>query len=192
MSFSDLGAPNGAQQQTVAAVRSRKYFDLNLVRNAQPPPQHVGPSRLAAPNLGLEAPAEFFLSTRASIGGNILMNFNTSTLAFYETMRLDQLVMRHYANGPVNLERFLRGVQVGIRYLNNNSIHNNNGPRIEMVHKITGLPFTHQISQANNVMFNSIAVRQYFPTSKSRLLREIPILTQSQGTASQSQTIKLW
>lgn len=88
-SFIDLRRSH--DQKQVTNIGSKKYYDLDLTR---PPTQNNAPWDIPT-QPGLEALPGFFLSVRAPMGGDFLLNLNTTTSAFYGPGSLWNLIRRN-------------------------------------------------------------------------------------------------
>ena len=158
-----------ARPQGNSQVGSNRFYELLPVgtpdaQGGQTGPWHIDQSIYALPG--------YFLSTRAhsSPNGNIFLNVNTTTSAFFRPQNLDTLIRQlHGSYSLFNVQNFIRGIRVTTNYLNASSLHHNTGPRDEIYHTITGFPSLQPQPTANNVTVTingvSQTVQAYFAAS---------------------------
>ena len=107
----------------------------------------------------LESRPGFFRSVRVPQQGQLLLNINTTTSAFYKPLNLLDMIDRYgYRNGH-GLLPFIRGIRVKTTYLRQNAGLPRGDTEVgsgiqEKIYTVTGLPFVHHEARPSNVFFD--------------------------------------
>ena len=161
--FTDL-LSNPTQAQTIFSVGKNKFFEQTQTA------WHVGTSQPPW-NLmnGLYAHVGISMSAKVpSVGipGQLLLNLNTATSAFYRPGPLNDLISQYGTGNLGRLQTFLKGLRVATTYR-----HGLRQP--EMVQSIAGLPRVDRLPTAGNETTNANGFAQsissYFQCKSSSI-----------------------
>ena len=171
--------------QLTAVTSSKKFFDLFPSNTTPQQPPATAPWQL---NAAMDALPGYFLSSRAVINGNLILNVNTMTSAFYHPFTansslnglitaLESLPQRP---GRREVQAHLKDIRVKTNYLVQH------GGAREVCYSITGVPNVgnHWATAADVITRvvdpttqQRLTVHQYFQRSKSRSPMGNPTLT---------------
>ena len=144
------------QDPTVTNIGLNKFYDM----------QDGSLSWVIQNNPELEAKPGFFRSVRAPIKGQLLLNINTTTRAFYQSINLKALMnlfgndrgLRTDVRSLRTYEGFIKGIRVKTNYMRRSAMaagmSSADAAQVrERIFTITGLPFTHNPPEPGNVFF---------------------------------------
>ena len=185
LTFADLASGTDREQQ-MGRVGANKFYDRWLIGYPAVPGRHTRNDRPPWPfpsrdayHGGLFGRPGFFFSSRALFGGDLMLNLNSTTSAFYSAGQLTDFIQlfRPDTNTSITqapgrqflaLADLLRGVRVVTTYLNQSSVNQGNGQRPERITAIVDLP-NRNFCTARSLMipdFNRTTVLAYFKQSK--------------------------
>ena len=181
LTFADLD-PGTNREQEMGRVGANKFYDRRLIGYPAVPVRHTRNDRPPWPfpswdanHSGLFGWPGFFFSSRASFRGDLMLNLNSTTSAFYTAGRLMNFIKLFHQNITrafdwqlLALAELLRGVRVVTTYLNKSSVEQGNGQRPERITAIVDLP-NRNFCTARSLMipgFNRTTVLAYFQQSK--------------------------
>ena len=178
LTFEDL-EPGTNRLQGMGRLGANKFYDRYLIGYPAVP---VGHNAGTTPpwgftdvlHRGLLGQPGFFFSSRASFGGDLMLNLNSKTSAFYPAGQLtnfihsfDNNIMQAQPRQYHQLANLLRDVRVVTTYLNQSSVTQNNGPRPERITAIADLPpWTACTANSAIIPGLGITVHAYFQQSE--------------------------
>ena len=110
-------------------------------------------------SIALESRPGFFRSVRVPQRGQLLLNINTTTSAFYKPWNLLQIINQCGHRNGHGLLSFLRGIRVKTTYLRRSAGLRPGDTDFrseieEKIYTVTGLPFVHDEARPANVFFD--------------------------------------